>query len=105
MVHNNKYPCEDPLDHLDEFEQVCSLLRINGISEDALKLCLFPFPLGDKAHIWEKHLPHDQITTSAECKRVFLAKFFSTSGTDKLRNSISNFVQNGTVSLAVAWER
>ena len=66
MVQNNKYhglPNEDPLDHLDEFERLCSLTRIKGVSEDALKLRLFPFSLGDRAHIWEKHLTPGSIKT------------------------------------------
>ena len=60
MVQSNKFhglPMEDPLDHLDEFDRLCSLTKINGVSEDGFKLRLFPFSLGDKAHQWEKSLP------------------------------------------------
>jgi len=66
MIQGNKFhglPMEDPLDHLDEFDKFCNLTKINGVSEDRFKLRLFPFSLGDKAHIWEKNLPHDSITT------------------------------------------
>jgi len=61
MIQGNKFhglPMEDPLDHLDEFDRFCNLTKINGVSEDEFKLRLFPFSLGDKAHIWEKNLPH-----------------------------------------------
>ncbi|CAA7018047.1 unnamed protein product [Microthlaspi erraticum] len=58
---------------------------INGVSEDAIKLRLFPMSLADKAHQWEKSLPHGTITTWDECKKAFLAKFFSTGRTAKLR--------------------
>ncbi|CAA7038304.1 unnamed protein product [Microthlaspi erraticum] len=54
---------------------------INGVSEDAIKLRLFPMSLADKAHQWEKSLPHGTITTWDECKKAFLAKFFSTGRT------------------------
>jgi len=64
---------EDPLDHLDEFDRLCNLTKINGVSEDGFKLRLFSFSLGDKAHIWEKNLPHDSITTWDDCKTAFLA--------------------------------
>ncbi|CAA7030127.1 unnamed protein product [Microthlaspi erraticum] len=57
---------------------------INGVSEDAIKLRLFPMSLADKAHQWEKSLPHGTITTWDECKKAFLAKFFSTGRTAKL---------------------
>jgi len=60
MVKGNKFHgllMEDPLDHLDEFERLCGLTKINGVSEDSFKLRLFPFSLVDKAHLWEKTLP------------------------------------------------
>ncbi|CAA7018057.1 unnamed protein product [Microthlaspi erraticum] len=78
-------PSEDPIDHLDEFDRLCDLTKINGVSEDAIKLRLFPMSLADKAHQWEKSLPHGTITTWDECKKAFLAKFFSTGRTAKLR--------------------
>ena len=84
VIENNKYhglALEDPLDHLDRFDKYCGLYKINGVSEDAFKLRLFPFSLGDKAHTWEKNIPSDFITTSDECKKAFLTKFFSTSRT------------------------
>ncbi|KAG7648602.1 Retrotransposon gag domain [Arabidopsis thaliana x Arabidopsis arenosa] len=92
MVQSNKFhglPMEDPLDHLDEFDRLCSLTKINGVSEDGFKLRLFPFSLGDKAHQWEKSLPQGSITSWNYCKKAFLAKFFSNSRTARLRNDIS----------------
>ncbi|KAG7535100.1 Aspartic peptidase domain superfamily [Arabidopsis thaliana x Arabidopsis arenosa] len=108
MVQGNKFhglPVEDPLDHLDNFNDICDLSKINGVSEDAFKLRLFPFSLGDKAKQWEKSLPARSVTTWAECKKKFLEKFFSTSRTAKLRNDISSFSQKGNESFSEAWER
>ena len=96
---------EDPLDHLDEFDRLCNLTKINGVSEDGFKLRLFPFSLGDKAHIWEKNLPHDSITTWDDCKKAFLSKFFSNTRTARLRNEISGFSQKNGESFCEAWER
>ncbi|KAG7552312.1 hypothetical protein ISN45_Aa06g029140 [Arabidopsis thaliana x Arabidopsis arenosa] len=96
MVQGNKFhglPMEDPLDHLDEFDRLCSLTKINGVSEDGFKLRLFPFSLGDKAHQWEKSLPQGSITSWNDCKKAFLTKFFSNSRTARLRNEISGFTQ------------
>jgi len=84
---------EDPLDHLDEFERLCSLTKINGVSEDGFKLPLFPFLLRDKTNLWEKTLSEGSITTWHDCKKAFLAKFFSNSKTARLRNEISEFTQ------------
>ncbi|CAA7013152.1 unnamed protein product [Microthlaspi erraticum] len=86
LVQNKMFhglPSEDPIDHLDEFDRLCDLTKINGVSEDAIKLRLFPMSLADKAHQWEKSLPHGTITTWDECKKAFLAKFFSTGRTAK----------------------
>ncbi|CAA7057694.1 unnamed protein product [Microthlaspi erraticum] len=91
LVQNKMFhglPSEDPIDHLDEFDRLCDLTKINGVSEDAIKLRLFPMSLADKAHQWEKSLPHGTITTWDECKKAFLAKFFSTGRTAKLRRDI-----------------
>jgi len=108
MIQGNKFhglPMEDPLDHLDEFDRLCNLTKINGVSEDGFKLRLFPFSLGDKAHIWEKNLPHDSITTWDDCKKAFLSKFFSNARTARLRNEISGFSQKTGESFCEAWER
>jgi len=94
MVHGNKFyglPMEDPLNHLDEFERLCGLTKINGVSENGFKFCLFPFSLGDKAHLGEKTLTQNSITTWDDCKKAFLAKFFSKSRTVRLWNEISEF--------------
>ncbi|KAG7529966.1 Ribonuclease H-like superfamily [Arabidopsis suecica] len=79
LVQSNKFhglPMEDPLDHLDEFDRLYSLTKINGVSEDGFKLRLFPFSLGDKAH-----------------------------QTARLRNDISGFTQTNNETFCEAWER
>ncbi|KAG7527989.1 Retrotransposon gag domain, partial [Arabidopsis thaliana x Arabidopsis arenosa] len=102
MIQGNKFhglPLEDPLDHLDNFDRLCSLTKINGVSEDSFKLRLFPFSLGDKAHHWEKTLPAASITSWDDCKKAFLTKFFSNSRTARLRNEISSFTQKQSESI------
>jgi len=66
---------------------------------------LFPFSLGDKVHIWEKNLPHDSITIWDDCKKAFLAKFFSNTRTARFRNEISGFSQKTGENFCEAWER
>jgi len=91
---------EDPLDHLDSFDRLCGLTKINGVTEDMFKLRLFPFSLGDKARYWEKTLPLNSINLWDDCKKNFLAKFFSIARTARLRNEISRFTQK-TIELSV----
>jgi hypothetical protein len=40
---------EDPYKHLYEFIEICSTIRLQNFSEDALRIHLFPFSLKDKA--------------------------------------------------------
>ncbi|CAA7044072.1 unnamed protein product [Microthlaspi erraticum] len=108
LVQNKMFhglPSEDPMDHLDEFDRLCDMTKLNGVSEDAIKMRLFPMSLSDKAHQWEKSLSHGTITTWDECKKAFLAKFFSTGRTAKLRTEISGFAQRNNETFAESWER
>jgi len=69
-------PMEDPNLHLSVFLEVCDALKINRGSKDAIRLCLFPFSLRDKARAWLHSLPPGSITTWDELTKVFLTKFF-----------------------------
>ncbi|CAA7048986.1 unnamed protein product [Microthlaspi erraticum] len=92
------------LDFTTGRKRVQSSQRVQEEPEDAIKLRLFPMSLSYKAHQWEKSLPHGTITTWDECKKAFLAKFFSTGRTAKLRSEISSFIQRKNETFAEAWE-
>jgi len=64
---------EDPNLHLSVFLEVCDMVKINGASIDALRLCLFPFSLRDKARAWLHSLPPGSISTWDELTKAFLA--------------------------------
>ncbi|GAV58582.1 hypothetical protein CFOL_v3_02115 [Cephalotus follicularis] len=54
---------EEPYKNLDEFIEICSTLKIQNLSEDALKMILFPFSLTDRAKQWLHSLDSVIITT------------------------------------------
>ena len=96
---------EDPNLHLSVVLEVCDTLKINRASTNAIRLCLFPFSLRDKARVWLHSLPLESITTWEELTKAFLAKFFPLSKTASLHNQITSFTQREDESLYEAWER
>jgi hypothetical protein len=98
-------PNDDPNDHLVSFLEICDTFKYHGVSEDAIRLRLFPFTLRDKAKSWLHSLPPGSITTWNDLAQKFLAKFFPPAKTAKMRNDITSFVQHDSESLYEAWER
>ncbi|KAH7655814.1 S-adenosyl-L-methionine-dependent methyltransferase protein [Dioscorea alata] len=96
---------EDPNNHLENFLEVCDMLKINGVTEDAIRLRAFPFSLKGKARHWLHSLPRASITTWEEMAEAFLARYFPSGKSARLRNDISSFMQVELESLFETWDR
>ncbi|CAN6454214.1 unnamed protein product [Victoria cruziana] len=97
---------EDPYRHLDEFLDVCVMVRISHTEDDVLRLRLFPFSLKEKAKDWLKSLPPSvQIVTWEDLQREFLKKYFSIGKTNHYRRAITIFAALEGESFHHAWER
>ncbi|KAK5845483.1 hypothetical protein PVK06_001673 [Gossypium arboreum] len=96
---------EDPNAHLVNFLELCDTIKINGVSDEAIRLRLFPFSLRNKAKQWLNSLPRGSITTWEQMTEKFLLKYFPSAKMAKLRNDISSFVQMDLETLYDAWER
>ncbi|KAL5580017.1 hypothetical protein UlMin_012459 [Ulmus minor] len=81
------------------------LQTINGVTDDILKLKLFPYSLRDRARAWLNSLPSDSITTWNDLAEKFLIKYFPPTKNAKLRNDITSFQQLEGESLYETWER
>ena len=65
---------EDPFKYVDAFLEICSTAFLNNISDDALRLQLFPFSLKDKAKAWLD--TKTNITTWDQLQKEFMKKKF-----------------------------
>ena len=63
---------------------------MKGVSQDAIRLSLFPFSLLGRAKQWF-YANKTVVDTWDKCAKAFLAKFFPMGKTNALRERISNF--------------
>ncbi|XP_022868533.1 uncharacterized protein LOC111388104 [Olea europaea var. sylvestris] len=108
MVQQNQFggvAVEDPNAHLGSFLEICDTVKMNGVTEDAIRLRLFSFSLRDKAKAWFQSLPYDSITTWDDLPQKFLTKYFPPSKSAQLRGEISQFKQLDFEPFYEAWER
>nr|GEX02496.1 reverse transcriptase domain-containing protein [Tanacetum cinerariifolium] len=96
---------DDANKHLDKFLHVTQSIKVNGVSDDALHLDLFPHSLTHHATAWFDRFPRNSITTFEKMAKMLLGKYFPPSMVTKLKNEITNFRQHHDESLFEAWER
>lgn len=87
------------------FLGICETIKINGVTDEAIRLRLFQFSLKDKARAWLFSLPANSIQTWDQLLNVFIAKYFPPSKTSRFRNLITNFEQRDGETLCEAWDR
>nr|GEZ20284.1 reverse transcriptase domain-containing protein [Tanacetum cinerariifolium] len=97
-------PGDDANKHLDKFLHVTQRIKVNGVTDDALRLYLFPHSLKHHTTAWFDRLPRNSINTFEQMAKMFLDKYFPPSMVTKLRNEITNFCQRPDESLFEAWE-
>lgn len=83
---------EDAYMFITEFEEVCAMMKIKDLIDDAVKLCLIPFALRGNARKWLYSLTTNSISTWVEFF-IFLKKFFPMHKTARIRNEINQFHQ------------
>jgi len=96
---------EDPYKHLDEFIEICSTIRLQNFTEDALRMCLFSFSLKEKAKYWLTSLETNSITSWAQMQHEFLKKYFTIGKTNHIQKAITGFSQIEGEPFHETWER
>jgi len=74
-------------------------------NQEAVRLHLFPFSIRDRASAWFQSLEVGSIFSWDPMRQAFLARFFPSSKTAKLRDQITRFNKKDEESLYDAWER
>jgi hypothetical protein len=54
-------PNDDPNAHIASFMESCDTFKHNGVTDDAIRLRLFPFSLRDRAKNWLNSMPADSV--------------------------------------------
>nr|GEU69967.1 reverse transcriptase domain-containing protein [Tanacetum cinerariifolium] len=98
-------PGDDANKHLDKFLHVTQSIIVNGVTDDALRLYLFPYSLTHHVTTWFDHLPRSSITIFEQMAKMFLEKYFPPFMVTHSRNEITNFRQRPNESLFKAWKR
>ncbi|XP_021744850.1 uncharacterized protein LOC110710815 [Chenopodium quinoa] len=94
-----------PVTHIDSFLEECDTMKLNGVTDDAIRLRLFPFSLRDRAREWLGDEGIGSFDTWDKLAKAFLVKFLGQEKTAKLRNELSTFHQYNDESLYEAWRR
>nr|GFA91736.1 hypothetical protein [Tanacetum cinerariifolium] len=76
---------DDANKHLDKFLHVTQRIKVNKVTDDALRLYLFPHSLTHHATAWFDRLPRNSINTFEQMAKMFRGKYFPPSMVTKLR--------------------
>ncbi|XP_025980552.1 uncharacterized protein [Glycine max] len=98
-------PSEDPYAHLAIYIDICNMVKIVGVPENATRLNLFSFSLAGKAKIWLRSFKGNSLRTWEEVVEKFLKKYFPESKTVEGKLEISSFHQFLDESLSEALDR
>ncbi|CAN6547022.1 unnamed protein product [Malus baccata var. baccata] len=96
---------QDASEHVDNFLDICGTENIKGVSDEFIRLKLFPLSLTGDARTWFKTLPARSITSWTQLSSKFIQKFYTQSRTQRLRDHIFHFRQNKGEPLFQAWQR
>jgi hypothetical protein len=98
-------PSEDPNDHLRKFLRICDSQIIKGVSEETIRLSLFPYSIIDRAEEWYSTLSAGSITSWDDLVTLFLNEYFPPNKSAQLCGEIRAFQQQEDEGLYEAFER
>nr|GFA26861.1 reverse transcriptase domain-containing protein [Tanacetum cinerariifolium] len=70
------FPGDDANRHIDKFLEITQHMKQNGVSDDALRLSLFPYSLTHHFIAWYDRLPRNSIDSFDDMMKKYLSKYF-----------------------------
>nr|GEW20725.1 hypothetical protein [Tanacetum cinerariifolium] len=107
LVQANKFDSferDNPHTYISNFKRMTTTLKYRDVSNDAIKLMLFPYSLEGAARIWYEKEPPNSIVTWDDLVNKFVNQFFPPSKTTHLKNEISRFTQRFKETFGEAWD-
>nr|GEY73657.1 reverse transcriptase domain-containing protein [Tanacetum cinerariifolium] len=93
-------------DHFEIKTNLLELVQANpDVSNDVIKLMMFPYSLDGNARVWYDKEPPNSILTWEDLVNKFVNQFFPPSKTTHLKNEISRFTQRFEEPFGEVWER
>nr|GEV20344.1 reverse transcriptase domain-containing protein [Tanacetum cinerariifolium] len=96
---------ENPHTHIKNFKRITSTLKLRDVTNDVIKLMMFPYSLEGFARVWYDKEPPNSILTREDLVNKFVNQFFPPSKITYLKNEISRFTQRFEETFGEAWER
>jgi hypothetical protein len=107
MVQTNTFlgiEGKDHYHHLQQFEQTCDCLHIEGMSDETIHWKLFPFTLKGKAREWYDWTKEKMKGDWGTLRADFCMDFYPLSKVVDLRIKIISFKQGDNESMSSSWE-
>ncbi|XP_047174851.1 uncharacterized protein LOC124842423 [Vigna umbellata] len=107
LVQSNQFTGmshENPYDHLTTFNEICNIVKILHVPDEAIRMSLFPFSLAGNAKLWLNSFPKG-LAAWDDVVAKFLNKYFPQYKINKGKQEISFFQQEPEESLSQTWER
>ncbi|GJV00291.1 hypothetical protein Tco_1329561 [Tanacetum coccineum] len=79
QVQNSQFhglPGDDTNRHIDKFLEITQHMKQNGVSDDSIRLSLFPYSLMHHAIAWYDRIPRNSILSFDDMMRKFISKYF-----------------------------
>ncbi|KAD2805505.1 hypothetical protein E3N88_38882 [Mikania micrantha] len=107
-INNSQFNGRDDEDapaHIARLTRICGTFNLQGATEDAIFLQLFPFSLAGRAATWLDSHPPGTFITWASLRDAFLKKYFPPAKAARLRDEIHSFRMDPDEPYYLAWER